>query len=114
MSEQRKDKKIPPANVPLPPGVESELLQGCTVPCGSQLTAEHLASMNVGGHSLSDAEKQVFIDIPYCRVLLFHDVSFSGLFDAVGNGNTMSGRRSFGFDSCLLFLAFCLSDFSVS
>ena len=71
---KRKDKKIRPANVPLPTGVspggkvsqespQTELPRGRTVPRGSRLTPEHLASMNIGGDFLSDAEKQLFIDI---------------------------------------------------
>ena len=39
---------------------------------------------------------------------------FRVLFDAFGNGNTMSGRHSFGFDFCLLFLTFYPFDFPVS
>lgn len=36
---------------------------GRTVPRGSRLTPERLAKMQIGGNFLSDAEKQIFIDI---------------------------------------------------
>jgi len=75
---KRKDKKIRPANVLLPTGVSPDgkvgrdLLQsevnsdsprGCTVPRGSRLIPEHLVSMNIGGDFLSNAKKQLFVDI---------------------------------------------------
>ena len=85
---KRKDKKIRPANVPLPDGVNPgggfnreplrelpqepwepldpkspPLRQGRTVPRGSRLTPERLAAMKIGTGFLSDQEKQIFIDI---------------------------------------------------
>ena len=69
---KRKDKKIRPANIPLPTGVspggkvsqespQPELPRGCTVPCGSRLTPERLASINIGGNFLSDAENSFLL-----------------------------------------------------
>ena len=69
---KRKDKKILPANVPLPDGVNpgggvnlesSARSTGKVVPHGSRLTPERLTNMKIGTGFLSDAEKQLFIDI---------------------------------------------------
>ena len=80
---KRKDKKVLPANVPLPadlnirptPGARLEESQnrnslwipevhgGKTVPRGSRLTPERLSQMKIGGSFLSPQEKQLFVDI---------------------------------------------------
>jgi hypothetical protein len=68
---KRKDKKVLPANVPLPDGINPggginhtrDLPYDTTVPRGSRLTPERLATMNIGTNFLSPAEKQIFIDI---------------------------------------------------
>src|SRR5271169_2888865 len=73
---KRKDKKVRPANVPLPDGINpggevnggiksGSPSQFCsrTVPRGSRLTPERLAKMKIGINFLLDAEKQLFIDI---------------------------------------------------
>jgi len=69
---KRKDKKILPANVPLPDGVNpgggvnlesSARSTGKVVPRGSRLIPERLTNMKIGTGFLSEAEKQLFIDI---------------------------------------------------
>ena len=75
---KRKGKKVLPVNIPLkggePPGgsVNGEDISNCVtsgefkpkiVPRGSRLTPERLAAMKIGTEFLSDAEKQLFIDI---------------------------------------------------
>ena len=78
---KRKDKKILPMNVPLPNGVnpgggvnsgidsgessENNIggAVGKVVSRGSRLTPERLANMKIGTNFLSEAEKQLFIDI---------------------------------------------------
>ena len=68
---KRKDKKVLPANVPLPDGINPggginqsrDSSHGTTVPRGSRLTPERLAKMNIGTNFLSPQEKQIFIDI---------------------------------------------------
>lgn len=73
---KRKGKKILPANVPLPDGInpgggvnkgvntgDNLGSSGKTVPRGSRLTSERLAKMKIGTNFLSKAEKQLFIDI---------------------------------------------------
>ena len=63
-----KDRKIRPVNIPLPDGINPERIVNVgdpkvQVPCGSRLTPERLASMNIGTGFLSEAKKQLFIDI---------------------------------------------------
>jgi len=69
---KRKDKKILPTNVPLPEGVNpgggvnlesSARSTGKVVPRGSRLTPERLTNMKIGTGFLSEAEKQLFINI---------------------------------------------------
>ena len=71
---KRKDRKVLPANVPLPDGVNPNsapspspastlATTGKKVPRGSRLTPERLATMKIGNGFLSPAEKQLFIDI---------------------------------------------------
>ena len=71
---KRKGKKVLPVNIPLqggePPGggVNDEVItdnafKPTVVPRGSRLTPERLAAMKIGTEFLSDAEKQLFIDI---------------------------------------------------
>ncbi len=42
---------------------EGEMKSGTVVPRGSRLTPERLSAMQIGTGFLSDAEKQLFIDI---------------------------------------------------
>ena len=105
---KRKDRKVRPANVPLPngenpPNIPSSHLapitsisqlppldapmpstgqKGKTVPRGSRLTPERLASMKIGVGFLSEKEKQLFIDIlfEYEGAVAF-DESEMGLLD---------------------------------
>ena len=66
-----KGKKVHPKNVPLPDGIKpggdvnglSDTAKGLVVERGSRLTPERLAKMKIGGGFLSDAEKQLFVDI---------------------------------------------------
>ena len=81
---KRKDRKVLPANVPLPaesnirptPGAQLEESQnrsnslwipevhsGKTVPRGSRLTLERLSQMKIGSNFLSLQERQLFINI---------------------------------------------------
>ena len=69
---KRKDRKIRPANVPLPDGVNpgggvnwetNRSQEGRIVARGSRLTPERLAAMQIGGDFLTDLEKQIFVDI---------------------------------------------------
>ena len=73
---KQKDKKILPANVPLPDGINpgggingeinlesSTKWTGKVVPRGSRLTPERLAKMKIGTGFLTEPEKQLFIDI---------------------------------------------------
>jgi hypothetical protein len=73
---KRKDKKVLPANVPLPDGINpggginsgiklgsSAKSTGKVVPRGSRLTPERLAKMKIGTGFLTEPEKQLFIDI---------------------------------------------------
>ena len=77
---KRKDKKILPANVPLPDGINpggginrgiedggkkelSTQWTGKIVPRGSRLTPERLAEMKIGPGFLTEPEKQLFIEI---------------------------------------------------
>src|SRR5947207_11536768 len=86
---KRKDRKIRPVNTPLPdeikteggvnPGVNSEAnMTGKpseNVPRGSRLTPEGLASMKIDTGFLSNAEKQLFVDIlfKYESAIAFDD-----------------------------------------
>jgi hypothetical protein len=70
---KRKGRKVLPANVSLPDGVNPANIPlstapelpatGRKVPRGSHLTPERLATMNIGNGFLAPAEKQLFIDI---------------------------------------------------
>jgi hypothetical protein len=55
--------------------------QGTTVPCGSRLTPERLAKMNIGTNFLSPPEKPLFIDIlfKYKGAIAFDDSEMGGL-----------------------------------
>jgi len=76
-----KDRKIRPVNIPLPDGISPEggiNLESplkVQVPRGSRLTPERLGSMNIGTGFLSEAEKQLFIDIlfKYESAIAFDD-----------------------------------------
>ena len=108
---KRKDKKIHPANVPLPtgvsPGVNSELLRGHTILYGSRLTSERLASMSIDVDFLSDAEKQLFIDIPLLCLFCFSVMlRVSGLVSRLGMEMLCREGTPLVSISVLLFLAF--------
>jgi len=70
---QTKREEDPSKNVPLPDGIKpgrninSELpttaAKGLIVEHGSRLTPERLAKMNIGTGFLSEAEKQLFVEI---------------------------------------------------
>ena len=67
---KHKDRKIWPVNIPLPNGINPS-----GIPHGSRLTPERLAAMKIGTGFLSDAEKQLFIDIlfKYESAIAFDD-----------------------------------------
>jgi len=74
---KRKGRKVSPMNIPLPGGVnpggninsdkaaEGEISGGKVVMRGERLTPERLSAMKIGTGFLSEAEKQLFIDILY-------------------------------------------------
>ncbi len=103
---KRKDRKILPANVPLPDGVNptnvpSDLKpiysldqlpllhepivgpwKGKIVPRGSRLTPERLAKMKIGTGYLREAERKLFVDILYeFEAAVAFDESEMGLLD---------------------------------
>ena len=88
---KRKDRKVLPANVPLPDGVNPNsapspastlATTGKKVPRGSRLTPERLATMKIGNGSLSPAERQLFVDILFeHEAAIAFDESEMGLLD---------------------------------
>jgi len=82
---KRKDQKIRPVNIPLPDGINPRggvnpsanlrdpYMQ--SIPRGSRLTPERLATMKIGPGFLSPAEKQLFVDIlfKYESAIAFDD-----------------------------------------
>ena len=83
---KRKERKVHPANVPLPDGVNpippTLPTKGKWVPRGSRLTPERLAKMKIGIGFLSPEERQIFVDIlvEYEGAIAF-DESEMGLLD---------------------------------
>jgi len=88
---KRKGRKVFPANVPLPNGINSNSISLSIptlpiarkkIPRGSRLTPERLSAMKIGTGFLSPAEKQLFIDIlfEYEEAIAF-DESEMGLLD---------------------------------
>jgi hypothetical protein len=84
---KRKDKKVNPMNVPLPDGINPgggiggvslegmEGMEGKKILQGSRLTPERLGKMKIGTGFLSEAEKQLFVDIlfEYEAAIAFDD-----------------------------------------
>ena len=89
---KRKGKKIHPVNVPLPDGIKpggdvfrKGESKGLVVERGSRLTPERLAKMKIGNGFLSDAERQLFVDIlfEYEGAVAFEDSEMGLLHDDV-------------------------------
>jgi len=95
---KRKGKKVHPVNTPLPDGIkpggsanmkakdnEMGRRRGVTVERGSRLTPERLAKMKIGNGFLTDAERQLFVDIlfEYEGAIAFEDSEMGLVHDDV-------------------------------
>ena len=86
MMYKRKGRKVLPANMPLPDGINPSTPElpttGKTIPWVSRLTPEHLTVMKIGSGFLTPAKKQFFIDILFeYEVAIPFDESEMGLLD---------------------------------